>query len=382
MPGADDDLRAEVRVAAGRRAGGVEHRGGLARDERLGRDAVDVEVVDDGDVPGAQPLGQRLGPGVDAGRAGGPGDVRQRGALAQDRSHRPSSSHGRGLQELSGMHARGLGVLPGEHPRELADPVRRRPPGARRTRSRCRRRRPDPLVTTRWVSANAATCARWVTTSTWAPTARAARRRPTSTAALPPTPASTSSKTKVGGPVRAGLGRGGERDLDGEHDAGQLAAGRALAERPGRRAGVRHEQHLDDVARPTGRARAPRRPRRRAGHRPWRGPSSSAVTAAARASPARRRPAVSRSARPLEVGGEPAPAGGRAPRAARRRRRARAGAGRRCRTRRAPRRRRRRSCGSGWSAARGAPGPPRAGAGRPAGPGGSPDSSVETSASR
>ena len=54
------------------------------------------------------------------------------------------------------------------------------------------------LRTTTWRSANAATCGRCVTTSTWADLASAASRLPISTAALPPTPASTSSKTNVG----------------------------------------------------------------------------------------------------------------------------------------------------------------------------------------
>src|SRR5699024_3539244 len=40
-------------------------------------------------------------------------------------------------------------------------------------------------------------CGRWVTTSTWFACAKRAKRRPISTAARPPTPASTSSKTKV-----------------------------------------------------------------------------------------------------------------------------------------------------------------------------------------
>ena len=77
------------------------------------------------------------------------------------------------------------------------------------------------LRTTTWWSANAATCGRWVTTSTCADRASAARRRPISTAALPPTPASTSSKTNVGtGRVSA------SDDLDRQHDPGQLAARR------------------------------------------------------------------------------------------------------------------------------------------------------------
>src|SRR5665647_1847966 len=58
---------------------------------------------------------------------------------------------------------------------------------------------PPDFSTTMCRSANAATWGRWVTTTTCAWRASSARRRPTSTAALPPTPASTSSKTNVGG---------------------------------------------------------------------------------------------------------------------------------------------------------------------------------------
>ena len=62
-----------------------------------------------------------------------------------------------------------------------------------------------PLLTTNWASAQEATCARWVTTMTCATRASRASRRPSSTADLPPTPASTSSKMKVmaGWPGRA-----------------------------------------------------------------------------------------------------------------------------------------------------------------------------------
>ena len=117
----DEDLRAEVRVAAGRRAGGVEHGGGLAGDERLGGDPVEVQVVDDRDVAGSQPLGEVLGPGVDAGRAGDDAGFGQGGALAQGGSHRRSSSHGRELEQLCGVRPRGVGVLlTGEHPGQLA----------------------------------------------------------------------------------------------------------------------------------------------------------------------------------------------------------------------------------------------------------------------
>ena len=55
-----------------------------------------------------------------------------------------------------------------------------------------------PFTTLRWFVANAATCARCVTTMTCERSARRASRRPISIAAAPPTPASTSSKTKVG----------------------------------------------------------------------------------------------------------------------------------------------------------------------------------------
>src|SRR4029450_3993750 len=95
--------------------------------------------------------------------------------------------------------------------------------------------------TTRCRSAKAATCGRCVTTRTWAIAARVARRGPTSTAAVPPTPAWTSAKRKGGtgtgrereGPAGAGVElvedeggygiRAGEDHLDGEHPPGKLA---------------------------------------------------------------------------------------------------------------------------------------------------------------
>src|SRR5690606_36305549 len=54
------------------------------------------------------------------------------------------------------------------------------------------------FTTERWLLANAATWARCVTTMTCERSASRASRRPISIAAAPPTPASTSSKTKVG----------------------------------------------------------------------------------------------------------------------------------------------------------------------------------------
>src|SRR5690606_27886268 len=54
------------------------------------------------------------------------------------------------------------------------------------------------FTTDRWLLAKAATWARWVTAMTWEVRASCARRLPTSIAAAPPMPASTSSNTKVG----------------------------------------------------------------------------------------------------------------------------------------------------------------------------------------
>ena len=57
-----------------------------------------------------------------------------------------------------------------------------------------------PLATSRCRSAKAATCGRWVTQMTWRCRPSTASRRPTSSAASPPIPASTSSKIMLAGP--------------------------------------------------------------------------------------------------------------------------------------------------------------------------------------
>ena len=148
--------------------------------------------------PGSQPLGQVLGARVDTGRTGDDAGFGHGGALAQGGSHRRSSSHGRELEQLCGVRPRGVGVLlTRQHAGELAyavvardqahvrlgdhvDPVvgrLGRPRGAGRRTPRPARgasRRPPGV-----------------------PCASAASRRPTSIAARPPTPASTSSNTNV-----------------------------------------------------------------------------------------------------------------------------------------------------------------------------------------
>jgi hypothetical protein len=89
----EQQLRAHVRVAPADAHRGVDHRGDLVLDERLRADPVQVGVVDDGDVAGAQPLGEVLGALVhprrrrDAGQADGPVPA-EPGKLAEGSCHR------------------------------------------------------------------------------------------------------------------------------------------------------------------------------------------------------------------------------------------------------------------------------------------------------
>ena len=96
---------------------------------------------------------------------------------------------------------------------------------------------------------------RCVTTRICSRAARVRSLRPTASAVAPETPASTSSKTNVRtGPPRrlprlpvARRLRLRERGRDGELDAGELAPGGDLRERPGRLPRVRGERERDDV---------------------------------------------------------------------------------------------------------------------------------------
>ena len=121
----DQDVRPEVRVAARGRPRGVEHGGGAAGGERLGRDAVEVEVVDDRDLTGPQALGQVLGPGVDPHQAVHPGLSGGQVAARRSRSliagHRPTTERSRS----SAACWRPCRSPPaGQHPGQLGDPVR------------------------------------------------------------------------------------------------------------------------------------------------------------------------------------------------------------------------------------------------------------------
>ena len=171
---------------------------------------------------------RRDGRAVDVGRA-----TTQRSRCLHVR-HRDRAA-GRGRQQLGGVLRRGRDSGDaGEHPRQLDHPWLVVDAAARPSR-RCR---PSCLATTTWVSANAATWGRWVTTSTWRSAARAARARPTARAARPPMPASTSSKTSVRHVGRAPPGCAEQHEAQGEHGAGQLAAGGDLGQRQQRRARV------------------------------------------------------------------------------------------------------------------------------------------------
>ncbi len=63
--GVHQDAGSQVRVAARDRRDGVDHRRHPGLDQRLGADPVQVGVVDDGDLPGPQSLGEVLGAAVE-----------------------------------------------------------------------------------------------------------------------------------------------------------------------------------------------------------------------------------------------------------------------------------------------------------------------------
>ena len=86
MPGVDEDLGPEVGEPPRDRRGGVDDRRDLGGDERVGGGAVEVELVEHGDVAALQAAQQGVGVPVDAGDAGdprqlGPGAVQQTGEL-------------------------------------------------------------------------------------------------------------------------------------------------------------------------------------------------------------------------------------------------------------------------------------------------------------
>ena len=75
-PGVDDDLRAQVGIAAADAGGDVDHGRHTARDKRLRAHPVDVDMIDNRDFPGLEALGQPLGPPIDSRHCRHPGKVR------------------------------------------------------------------------------------------------------------------------------------------------------------------------------------------------------------------------------------------------------------------------------------------------------------------
>src|SRR5690606_37249412 len=285
----DQDLGPEVRVPTRDRPRGVEHGRRPPFDEGLGRDAIDVEVVDHGDLAGLEPGREVLGARVDAHGCDDAAEL-VRGASGSQDSHLPyrptPGPHGRGRRpatdtwqgqrppaRVSSSAACVRAASESSWPESMRASSRTRSGPSTGTTSDSVTVSLDPScrATTRWRSANAATWARCVTTMTCADRASSASRRPTSTAAFPPTPASTSSNTKV---------------------AGRTAPDPSAVARATSRASMMRESSPPEALRPSGRAGAPSWDASRistasAPH----GPGSSSSTTTSRRAPSIARPA-------------------------------------------------------------------------------------------
>ena len=140
--GLDEDLRAEVRVAPGDRRGRVDDPDDAGVEQRRGRRAVEVHLVDDGDVAGAEPA-QVPGAGpAPAGRAGATQPGRAAHARRRLRRPRPSTRPSHGPM----VSAERADATPPRRPDPHASPgsgtssVTRTPRVARRRRQTCPRR--------------------------------------------------------------------------------------------------------------------------------------------------------------------------------------------------------------------------------------------------
>ena len=176
--------------------------------------------------------GRAVRPRRDASRAGGAASSRRLGAL--------------GCSCFAGAGEQLLGVAPrvcDDSPTPAS--MRDSSPTRASSRSKLGARRPcgrstSPFATATCASANAATCGRWVTHSTWCCLPTCASARPTAVPASPPMPASTSSNTRVGGAAESTTRRASIARASSPPEA-------ALGQRPGRLARVGREQEGDVV---------------------------------------------------------------------------------------------------------------------------------------
>ena len=254
MPGLHDADRAAVRVAAGDRRRALTTATTPGLDQAVGGDPVEVAVVDDRDLAGLEPLDQVLGAPVDPGRAL---DRERRVGLLAERGAGPSAAASRAARRRGRLRcraARRRGGGRGESP----TPASIRDSSATRVvavddRVAVRHRallpcstRSTAFSTTTCVSANAATCARWVTHSTWCRDPSVCSRRPTAAPGLAADPG-------VDLVEHQGRRRLREHHTRRQHRTGELAAGRGLGQRPGRLARVGRQEEGDPVGAVVGR---------------------------------------------------------------------------------------------------------------------------------
>ena len=159
--GPHESHRPAVRVPTADRRGGVDHGRHAGVDQAVGGDAVDVGVVDDGDVARLQALDEVLGALAHPGATDHLAVGRRAGAVGGASA---SPLGGGAGEQLLGVVVAGVAVRQArEHPGDLAHSGRLR----RATSARTTVVRPSSRFTSdTWASAKAATCGRWVTTST------------------------------------------------------------------------------------------------------------------------------------------------------------------------------------------------------------------------
>ena len=105
--GVDEDLRPQVGEAPGDRGSGVDDRGHVRGDQRVGGRPVQVDLVEHGDVAGPQPPQQRAGVPVDPRDTGdpgqlGPGAMQQSGELHARTVTSGARTAAQGTPEITG----------------------------------------------------------------------------------------------------------------------------------------------------------------------------------------------------------------------------------------------------------------------------------------